>query len=59
MAHNLIHAIKAVANGYCDLHGTSPEECGAAQTAAKAAMVGVGIAWVAGMFGKGHSGQKA
>lgn len=58
MTHNAIQAVKAVVNGYCELHSTTPQECGAAQDLGKYAIVGLGIIGVANALSKGHDSNQ-
>lgn len=55
MTHTVIQAVTAVVNGYCELHGTSPEECGAAQELGKYAVLGLGAVGIVKALAQGHS----
>lgn len=59
MTHNAIQAVKAVVNGYCDLHGTTPQECGAAQEFGKYAIIGLGAVGAATALAQGHDSNQA
>lgn len=54
MTHTAIQAVKATVNGYCEMHSTSPKECGAAQEAGKYAIISLGIIGVANALARGH-----
>lgn len=59
MTHNAIQAVKAVVNGYCELHETTPSQCGAAQELGKYTILGLGIYGVWKALSKGHEGYQA